>query len=105
MRETKTVYRVQLTRTITSYIDIEADNEDDAVDTVLIGASVKENGNLDARLDIEPYIVEYGRETENDELVSVEAIGEVDDPDCDDDEEEVEEEEEEEEEEGSDDVE
>lgn len=99
MRETKTVYRVQLTRTITSYIDIEADNEDDAVDTVLLGASVKENGNLDARLDFEPYIVEYGLETENDKLVSVEAIGEVDDPDCDDDEEE------EEEEEGSDNVE
>lgn len=63
----KKVFRVHLTRTVESHVDVVAESEEDAVDMCLVGIGVKENGTLDARSDYEQFVVGKGVQVNNDE--------------------------------------
>lgn len=67
-------FRVEMTRTVTSYVVVYADSPDEAEDMVQVGIEVSEDGSLSARDDMAGYIVDYGAESSYDEITSVEEV-------------------------------
>lgn len=92
------VYRVYLHRTVETTIDVIASSEDDAEDICAVGVEVREDGTLCARKDCEALVVDWSWVKNNDEVQSIEEIGDADEEDTESESEEEEETETEEEE-------
>lgn len=68
------IYRVEVTKTIKTWIELEAESEDDACDNVSIGLSVREDGTLDARSDMKESVRAYGVDDTDEEITGVEEV-------------------------------
>lgn len=64
-------YRVEMERTVKSYVVLRATSEEDAEEKVQIGISVNEDGTLDARSDYEEDVISYDAESSYDDILNV----------------------------------
>lgn len=62
------VYRVHMVRTVESWVDVLACDENQAMDMCLIGIQVKEDGELDARHDYAECVLGQGITVYNDDI-------------------------------------
>lgn len=64
------VFRITMTRTVVTYVDVRAESMEDAMDMCEVGIAVTENGNLDARSDMKEFVEGYEATRCEDEIIT-----------------------------------
>lgn len=64
-------YRVEMERTVKSYVVLRATSEEHAEEMVQIGISVNEDGTLNARSDYKEDVISYDAESSYDDILNV----------------------------------
>lgn len=63
------VFRIAMARNIVMYVDVRAESMQDAMEMCEIGISVTEDGDLDARSDMEAFVEDYEATRCEDEII------------------------------------